>query len=204
VVTIDRVSLGSRGFGRYNKRMSTVSSQKLMTAEELFARSSQLGRCELIEGELVKMSPTGESHAGLAGEIGHHLRLHVKERDLGKVYPEVGFLLARDPDTVREPDVAYIAKDRLPEARGPKFIPIPPDLAVEVNSPNDTAGDVVAKVQLWLAHGTRAVWVVDPKSKTVTTYHPDGSARVVHHNQTLTGGDVLPGFELPLSQLFND
>ena len=181
-----------------------MSSQKRMTAEALLARSSELGRCELIEGQLIEMSPTGESHADLAGEIGHFLRLHVKEHGLGKVYPEVGFLLSRNPDTVREPDVAYIAKDRLPEARGPKYISIAPDLAVEVNSPNDAAGDVAAKVQMWLAHGTRAVWVVDPKSQTVTTYHPDGSARVVHHNETLTGGEVLPGFELPLHKLFDE
>jgi len=185
--------------------MSTVSSQKLMTAEELFARSSQLGRCELIEGELVKMSPAGGEHGDLAFEFGRLIGNFVAEQKLGKVFAaETGFRLETNPDTVRAPDVAFIASDRVEQAKTEKFIPIPPDLAVEVNSPSDVIGDVVAKVQWWLAHGTRAVWVVDPKSNTVTTYHPDGSARVVHRGETLTGGDVLPGFELPLTQLFTD
>jgi len=134
-----------------------------------------------------------------------HLDRFIQANKLGELtLAETGFRLGQGADTVRAPDIAWIATERVEQAKTEKFIPIPPDLAVEVNSPSDVIGDVVAKVQWWLAHGTRAVWVVDPKSKTVTTYHPDGSARVVHHNQTLTGGDVLPGFELPLNKLFVD
>jgi len=138
-------------------------------------------------------------------ELAFQIGRYVREKKLGKVYAaETGFRLETKPDTVRAADIALIASDRVEQAKTEKFIPIPPDLAVEVNSPSDAIGDVVAKVQWWLAHGTRAVWVVDPKSQTVTTYHPDGSARVVHLNETLTGGDVLPGFELPLDKLFTD
>jgi len=185
--------------------MSTAPSHKLMTAEELLARSSELGRCELIQGELIKMSPAGGLHGLIGMRLLRHLDQFVQSNKLGELtLAETGFRLETSPDTVRAPDVAFIASDRVAQAKTEKFIPIPPDLAVEVNSPGDTVGEVVSKVQWWLAHGTRAVWVVDPKSQTVTTYHPDGSARVVHRGETLTGGDVLPGFELPLDKLFVD
>ena len=181
-----------------------MPSQNLMTADELLARSAELGRCELIQGELIMMTPAGGFHGDVANEMAYRLNVFVRENALGKaVAAETGFILERNPDTVRAPDVAFIRNDLVKQANTPKFIPIPPDLAVEVNSPNDVVGEVVAKVQWWLAHGTRAVWVVDPESKTVTTYHPDGSARVVHHDETLTGGDVLPGFELSLATLLD-
>ncbi len=182
-----------------------MPSQKLMTAEELFARSSELGRCELIEGELIKMSPAGYDHGRLAIRFLRYLIPHVIEHDLGDLTQgETGYLIQRDPDIVRAPDIGFVAKQRTAEASGPGYAPVPPDLAIEITSANDAMGEVIAKVQQWLEHGTRAVWVVDPKSRTVTTYHPDGSARVVHLNETLTGGDVLPGFELPLDKLFTD
>lgn len=182
-----------------------MPSHNLMTADELLARSSELGRCELIRGELIMMTPAGGTHGSLANEMAYRLNVHVRQNRLGQVWAaETGFKLETNPDTVRAPDVAFIGSERLGEADTPKFIPIAPDLAVEVNSPNDTAGEVAAKVQWWLEHGTGAVWVVDPKSRTVTTYQPDGGARVVHANETLTGGKVLPGFELPLDELFTD
>ncbi len=185
--------------------MSTAASHSLMTAEQLLDQSFRLGRCELIRGELVMMSPAGGYHGSLASELAFHIDVHVRQHKLGKVFAaETGFVLERNPDTVRAPDIAFIAADRVAEARTPKYIPIPPDLAVEVNSPNDRAGEVAEKVNWWLRCGTRAVWVVDPHSKTVTTYCPDGSARVFHHEQTLDGGAVLPGFTLALDQFFAD
>ena len=196
-------STGRASFG-YRSAMSTASSDQPMTADDLLARSSELGRCELIEGELVMMTPAGGDHGAIVNELAWHLNRHVREHELGKIWAaETGFLLERKPDTVRAPDIAFIATHRVGEAQTPTFIPIPPDLAVEVNSPHDVVGEVAAKVEWWLAHGTALVWVVDLRSRTVTKYHPDGSARVVHINETLTGDDVLPGFELPLAKLFS-
>lgn len=184
--------------------MSTAPSQNLLTADELWQRASKLGRCELIKGELVMMNPAGGDHGYIAGEIFGHIWSFLQEHDLGKVYAaETGFVLERDPDTVRAPDVAFIAKDRVADAKTPKFIPVPPDLVVEVNSPGDAAGEVVEKVQWWLSHGAQLVWVVDPTSKTVTAYQPDGAARVLQRDQTLDGGAVLPGFTLPVAAIFD-
>lgn len=186
--------------------MSTVQAQQAhnrMTAEQFLARSGELGRCELIEGELIQMSPAGGEHGLIGMRLVRRVDRFIADHALGELtLAETGFRLGQDEDTVRAPDIAFIARDRVEQAKTPGFIPIAPDLAIEVNSPNDVIGEVVAKVQWWLEHGTRAVWVVDPRSQTVTTYHPDGSARVVHRSETLTGGEVLPGFELPLTQLF--
>ena len=115
---------------------------------------------------------------------------------------ETGFLLEHNPDTVRAADIAYIATERLEQADTEKFAPIPPDLAVEVNSPTDRAGKVQEKVTWWLTHGVRLVWVVDPTSKTVTAYHPDGTARVHSPADALDGGTVLPGFTADLADIF--
>ncbi|MEM9883161.1 MAG: Uma2 family endonuclease [Planctomycetota bacterium] len=169
----------------------------------MLGRSAELGRCELIRGELKMMSPAGGSHGIVGMRLVRALNRFLGDQDLGEcTLAETGFILDRNPDTVRAPDIAFIAAERLAEALTPKFIPIPPDLAVEVNSPSDTAGDVADKTRWWLAHGTRAVWVVDPKSQTVATHAPDGRAHVYGRDDTLPGGEVLPGFELPLAELF--
>ena len=151
------------------------------------------------------MSPAGGFHGSLGIRLLRHLLRFEQDQPLGEFFlAETGFVLERDPDTVRAPDIAFIATDRLAEARTPKYIPIAPDLAIEVNSPNDRAGEVTEKVRWWLTHGTKLVWVVDPRTQTVTAYHPDGSAQVHPRSATLDGGDVLPGFALQLTDLFDE
>ncbi|MEL7087020.1 MAG: Uma2 family endonuclease [Planctomycetota bacterium] len=185
--------------------MSTVPNTNLMTAEELWERATNLGHCELIRGELNQMTPSGGTHSFVGMRLLRALDRFIQDRDLGELtLAETGFRLETNPDTVRAPDIAFIAADRLAQAKTPKFIPIAPDLAVEVNSPNDRAGEVVEKVRWWLTHGTRGVWVVDPKTSTITAYHPDGTARVFAVGQTLDGGEVLPGFTLDLEAFFSE
>ncbi len=115
---------------------------------------------------------------------------------------ETGFLIGRNPDTVRAPDVALVRAERIPESEPVGFFPGAPDLAVEVLSPSDAAGDVLAKVQDWLDAGCRAVWVLDPQTRTVTTYRTRRQIAVLCGSETLNGGDVLPGFEVPVARLF--
>jgi len=191
--------------------MSSASNLKpeLLTAEALLALPDPPKRCELIRGELIPMSPAGGNHGNITHRLNRMIDRFLERSGLGPdgkelFAAETGFILVRNPDTVRAPDIAYITTERLPEARTPKFIPIPPDLAVEVNSPNDRASDVTEKVTWWLTHGVRLVWVVDPQSQTVTAYHPDGTARVHHADQPLDGGDVLPGFTAKLKDIFGD
>jgi len=103
---------------------------------------------------------------------------------------------------VRAPDTGFVRKDRLPARLTGKYFPGAPDLAVEVVSPNDRADEVQDKVQDWLSHGTQLVWVVEPRTRTVIVYRPDGTANVLQADGTLDGEDVLPGFRFPLQRLW--
>ncbi len=177
-------------------------AEPITTAEQLF-QASDLGRCELLRGELNMMSPAGSEHGMIAAELAAILRDFVKPRGLGVVLgAETGFRISDNPDTVRAPDVAFIRADRI-SGRLPKgFFPGAPDLAIEVLSPNDRADAVLAKVQDWLVAGSTAVWVVDPKTQTVTVYGADRRAAMLTSTESIPGGDLLPGFSVPVAGVF--
>lgn len=173
--------------------------QKLYTPDDLWELSGQ-GRYELVEGMLIEMSPTGWLHGEVAGEIFGLLREFVKKHKLGRVTAaETGFTLA--PNTVRAPDVGFIAAARVPEKLPVKFVPFAPELAVEVVSPSDKAADIHDKVLDYLHAGTRLVWVLYPSSKSVAVHTPNGSS-LLDGNETLDGSDVLPGFSINVAQIF--
>lgn len=173
-----------------------------MTAEELFELPDDGLRHELVEGELRTMGPAGFDHGRVALQIGARILGHVEEHRLGEVLAaETGFVVARGPDTVRAPDVAFVAAERAPaEARG--FAELAPDLVVEVVSPSDRASDVSSKAAMWLDAGVRLVWVVDPQARLAAVHHPGGLVTVLREDGVLDGEDVLPGFRLPLATLF--
>jgi Uma2 family endonuclease len=175
---------------------ATVPSQPLgMTAEELLELPDDHMRHELVEGELRTMAPAGGEHGRVAMRIGARMFEHVDERGMGVVYAaETGFILRRGPDTVRAPDVAFLAADRVPE--------LAPDLVVEVVSPSDRASEVAEKAAMWLDAGVRLVWVVDPQARLAAVHHPGGLVTVLRQDGVLDGEDVLPGFRLPLAPLF--
>jgi Uma2 family endonuclease len=185
---------------KYNEYMATV--EKTMTADELF-ELGDIGRCELIRGELFKMAPTGYDHGGVEVNIALALAAFVKAHRLGRVLSgDPGFIIQRDPDTVRAPDVAFVRAERDPPGGWQKFFPGAPDLAVEVLSPDDRIGDVNVKVQDWLKAGSRMIWTVDPQSKTVTVYRNHREATIFTLADTLTTDDLLPGFALPVAEIF--
>jgi Uma2 family endonuclease len=174
---------------------------EIRTADELL-RNPHIGRCELIRGELHMMSPSGARHGRVAGRMYKAIAIHVDAHGLGEHFAaETGFQISRDPDTVRAPDASFVRTGRPPiPPRG--FYPGPPDLAVEVLSPDDRPGYVREKVAEWLEAGTRAVWVADPRDRTVTVHERGKEPRTHGEAETLDGGSVLPGFELPLRAIF--
>ncbi|MBC8100440.1 MAG: Uma2 family endonuclease [Armatimonadetes bacterium] len=159
---------------------------------------------ELIDGVIVEMSRPGGSHGKAAIKIGRYLDSFVETHGLGDVTAEAGYVLFKNPDgkdMIVGPDVAFIRRDRLPDGLPAGHIPMPPDLAVEISSPNDTMGKIRDKVAAYLKAGTALVWVVDPDFQTVTVHHAGGIA-AYDINSVLDGGDVLPGFTLPVRDIF--
>jgi Uma2 family endonuclease len=160
-------------------------------------------RFELVRGELRPMPPpAGDEHGFYSMDLSAYVTVHVRNHDLGRCYAaETGFLIARNPDTVLAPDFAFVAKERLTGPPGKKYVPLVPDLVLEVRSPNDTPSEVAEKVADWLAAGVRLVWELNLKDRTVTVYRPDADPRPLGPNDTLTGENVLLGFTLPLARL---
>ncbi|MCE9556268.1 MAG: Uma2 family endonuclease [Planctomycetes bacterium] len=175
-----------------------------MTAEQLLNFQPSDARCELIEGELRMMSPSGWLHAEIIGILTSLLGHHVVQNRLGKIFgAEGGFLIGRDPDTVLGPDIAFIARENLPQdSPTGAFWPGAPDLAVEVLSPNDRTGEVDEKIKAWLDAGTRLVWIVDPRMQTVTIYRSSTDVVVKTAGDVLDGGDIVVGFSTPVDVIF--
>ena len=182
--------------------MNRTTGDHITTAEELW-EAGDIGRCELVRGRLLMMTPASGEHGRVTMELAWRLASHVRQNDLGAVYAaETGFLIETNPDTVRAPDCAFIARDRVPTRGQRGFVTVVPDLAVETVSPAETSSDVFDKVQQWLSGGCRLVWVIDPQTKSTTVYTPDGQREVLQAGDVLTGGEVLSGFELRVGDLF--
>lgn len=183
-----------------------MATTKLMTAEDLFRTGEETDRLELIRGELQRMPPAGGEHGEIGVELTGHLWHYVREHHLGKTYSaDTGFILERDPDTVLAPDVAFIRTERLPsKADRVGFLPVPPDLAVEVISPSERRGAIATKAELYLGTGVRLLWLVRPRTRTIEVHRADGSHQVLHMDDALDGEDVVPGFHLPVAELFRD
>jgi Uma2 family endonuclease len=177
---------------------------RAVTAEELLHMPDDGLRRELVRGEVIEMTPAGHHHGRITLNVTTPLDQHVRLHDLGTVYAaETGFQIASDPDTVRAADVAFVRRDRLAEGEDTEgYWPGAPDLAVEVVSPGDRYTDVEAKVLEWLEAGTRMVVVVNPRRRTVTVYRSLSDIMVLTENDELDGGDVVPGWRLPVREVF--
>ena len=180
-----------------------VLQEKLLTADDLWEISHREPgkRFELVQGVLIEMSPVGGLHGIIALKIGSLLLAHVEHNRLGVVTVETGYILENAPQTVRAPDVGFVRHERMPQPFGPRYIPIAPDLAVEVVSPGDAASEVEAKVLDYLRAGVALVWVIYPDTHTVMA-HTAGDVQRRGPGDTLDGGAVLPGFTVSVSAIF--
>lgn len=170
------------------------------------AAENELKRYTVIDGVLnVSMSP-GYLHARIASEIARLLGNFVVDRDLGQVTVESGHYPPQDRRTLLLPDVAFIRKERAPTPDFERFVPIMPDLAVEIISPSQSLAEARRKAEVYLRHGTAVVWLVHPAEQNaeICTAAIDGAPKseTIGSDDELSGGAVLPGFALPLSRLF--
>jgi Uma2 family endonuclease len=172
-----------------------------LTAEE-FATLPGSKHQELVRGEVIDIMPPGGIHGIVAALIAAVLIQWARQRG-GLVGVESGFRVEQAPDTTRSPDVYYVRPEHVPEGGPPEgFWSIAPDLAVEVVSPHDTAEEVRDKVREYLAAGSSAVWVVYPRTREVIAHTPDGLARAYGPEATVESPDLLPGFSVPVKDLF--
>ena len=181
-----------------------MTTTTLITAEELLLLPDNHMRRELVRGELREMAPAGDEHGQVGMRAGWRLGQHVETNGLGAVFlAETGFIIARNPDTVRAPDLAFVRQEVVEETGVlPGFRPGAPDLAIEVISPGDSYTEVKEKVMEWLDAGCRMVVTIDPRRRIVTVYRSRNDIEILTEEDTLSGGDVVEGWELPLSVLF--
>jgi Uma2 family endonuclease len=175
-----------------------------MSAWELERLPGDGFRYELLAGELRRMTPAGHRHGRVAARFTWRLAQHVETQGLGAVYAaETGFLLARNPDTVRAPDVSFVSRERLAAGVSDEgFWPGAPDLAVEVVSPGDSFSEVAGKALDWLAAGARGVVVVDPQRRPAALYRSREEIRILGAEDVLELPDLLPGWSLRIGELF--
>ena len=183
----------------------TITATRLLTADDLLRLDSEGVRGELIRGVLHETMPTGLEHGEIAAKLTILLGIFIVPRKLGRLATsDVGVWLERDPDTVREPDIAYFPAARLPPGvRITGYAEVPPDLVVEIASPSDSRREVSDKARMWLSYGVGLVWVVQPETRTVDVYEANHAVVTLDEHDTLDGLDVLPGFSCVVSAVFD-
>jgi Uma2 family endonuclease len=177
-------------------------AERLITAEEFERMPEEDGvRMELVRGRVVRMSPPGYRHGLVASRLFELLVSHVTAANLGHLVLPVGFKIESNPDTVREPDFAFVSRARLASVPD-GFYQGPPDLAVEVVSPRQSRAAVARKAAQYVERGVRLVWVLDAKLETVTVYRQGEQPRILRGKAQLQGGDVIPGFSCEAARIF--
>ena len=182
-----------------------TAKNKLLTAEGLLRLNSQGVKGELIRGVLRETVSVGEEHGHIAGIFITYLNIHIRPRRIGRSGgTNVGVKVQGDPDTVREPDVYYISAEKLPmNVRVQGYLEVMPELVVEIVSPNDSQQAVNDKTRMWLSHGVLMVVEVYPAERAVMVHRPAAPPITLTGDEVLEVYDVLPGFSLPLSEIFD-
>src|SRR6476469_8775505 len=183
--------------------MST--STQLMTAEELIQLPRGQYRYELINGELITTSAAGHDHGRISIRLSSPLAQFVWENDLGEVFSsDTGFQLSSKPDTVLAPDVSFIGRDRVQKVgRLQGYWLGPPDIAVEVLSPEQRDAYIKKRVAQWLSFGTKEVWIINPRTSTLTVHSPQGIVVTLTNDEFLDGREIVPGFRFSIKRLFD-
>ena len=161
---------------------------------------------ELVDGKPVPVMPASPTHGSLTVEVAYRLRQHVERAGLpGMVCIDCGFVLglSHDPERMRGPDVSYIAKDKIDAHPDPdRLLRCVPDLAIEVDLTSARKPGGQQRILDYIEAGVPLIWVLDVRSRSAIAYRPDGSARLLREHEVLDADEVVPGFRLPLAELF--
>lgn len=178
-------------------------AESWVTAEEMADVADELGRCELVDGRIVSMAPTGVPHGEIETEVAFHLRVWAKASNRGRVMGgEVGIFIRRNPDTVRAADVLFISHERYAR-RGPtSYLDVAPELIVEIVSPEDRFSQMTEKLGDYFGAGVDRVWIVDPRVKRVFSYRAPDQHVTFEAEDRLVDEEILPGFAVVVGELF--
>jgi Uma2 family endonuclease len=181
-----------------------ATPKTLLTAEDLYSMPENGAGYELVNGELIEVTPPGWDHGVVVGNGAIIIGTFVKERGLGWLAAgDPGIVLRRAPDTVRGPDVAFISYERLPAGQSvPGYTEIVPDFVIEVVSPSDTAREVQAKTREWLDAGVRLVWLMYPENRSIVAWRGLERGHTYTETDTIDAEPVLPGFLSPVAAFF--
>lgn len=162
-------------------------------------------RFELIDGEIVEKMPT-EEHGVIVSILSGEIYILLKQNPLGRLSVEARYKLPEDRRNSRIPDISFTRAERLLPITRKGAVPQMPDLAIEIKSPDDSVTLLRLKAAYYLANGARMVWLIFPEQRLVEVYRPDEDVLLLVDNElrhdVLEGGDVLPGFTLPLQSIF--
>jgi Uma2 family endonuclease len=174
----------------------------LITGEDLLTMGD-IGPCELIDGRIVPMSPTGGRHGIIESRLGSALSFFVQQHDLGWVLTgEVGIFIRRNPDRVRGADIVFLSRERWPEGPSEGFLEGSPDLVVEIMSPIDRWQEVRQKIAEYFSIGVRWVWIVEPENRAVLVFRSSSDFQQFGAEDMLVGEGRLEGFTLAVVSLF--
>ena len=181
-----------------------MSTRTLMTEEEFASASERLGPCELVRGEVLKLSPGGHEHSRITGTVSILLGTWAMGR--GRVLTgEAGIRVESDPPTIRGADVAYLSYQRLPKGQSLSgFTTVAPELVVEIVGKGQGWGAMVEKAGEYLRMGIDRVWVIDPATRRVHIFRPDSEPAALGEDEELRDDRVLPGFACTVARLFED
>jgi Uma2 family endonuclease len=181
--------------------MATLASAPL-TIEQFSQLPSDGERHELNAGELITMPPPKSLHSRVVRKLLKLLEAFLDKSQSGEAFAEAGFVLSREPLTVRQPDISVLGKERIQSTRDDDYFEGAPNLAVEIVSPSDSAQDLQLKVDQYIWAGSKQVWVLYPKSRRVHVFYAGGATTMLDETQTLTGGELLPEFSVKVAELF--
>jgi Uma2 family endonuclease len=180
----------------------TIEGKRLITGEELQAMND-VGPCELVEGEIIPMTPTSDAHGAIEKNVGYELEKYVRAHKTGYVrVGEVGVYVSRNPDTVRGADAVFISEERYAGQTSPGFLEVAPDLVVEILSPSDTWARVNKKLHEYFNLGVKMVWIIDATDPQVYVYRSITTVRYLTADDKIPGDEILPGLDLPVNNLY--
>ena len=182
-----------------------MATKTLLSIEQLAKLPDDDRLYELDEGELITMAPASGMHGRMESRVTRVLDIFMREHPVGELLTsDTGFVLSRNPDVLRSPDLAFLRSDKADLVQEDGFVEGAPDLAIEIVSPSDSATSVVRKVRQYLEAGTHTVWVIHRRTREVQVHEASGTSRFLTADQILDAPDLLPGFSVKVAELFPD